>query len=95
MMLVGLRDGVGYFLLKEWDLLSSVSTVIIYEGIAADLGAGLFTWYILPDWPSTTSWLTPEEKVLKEVFGSLDRYYADISPVIDFGHATHFFRRHR
>ncbi|KAL1755540.1 major facilitator superfamily domain-containing protein [Schizophyllum commune] len=24
----------------------------------------IFTWYILPDWPSTTKWLSPEEKFI-------------------------------
>ena len=32
--------------------------------IVADGLPGIFTWYILPDWPSTTKWLSPEEKFI-------------------------------
>jgi hypothetical protein len=38
--------------------------ILIYlEGVGASF-VGCFTWMILPDWPSSTPWLTPEEKVL-------------------------------
>ncbi|KIM44203.1 hypothetical protein M413DRAFT_443232 [Hebeloma cylindrosporum] len=37
--------------------------LLLIEGVAS-CGAALVTWMILPDWPSTTSWLTPEEKFL-------------------------------
>ncbi|KAG5652487.1 hypothetical protein H0H81_004843 [Sphagnurus paluster] len=37
--------------------------LLLIEGVASCFAA-LFTWMILPDWPSTTSWLTPEEKFI-------------------------------
>lgn len=36
--------------------------LLLIEGVGASF-VGLLTWYILPDWPTTTSWLTPEERV--------------------------------
>ncbi|VDB86682.1 unnamed protein product [Peniophora sp. CBMAI 1063] len=37
--------------------------LLLIEGVGASF-VGLLTWYILPDWPSTTSWLTPEERFI-------------------------------
>ncbi|PPQ68912.1 hypothetical protein CVT26_001849 [Gymnopilus dilepis] len=37
--------------------------LLIIEGVGSS-AAALVTWMILPDWPATTSWLTPEEKFL-------------------------------
>ncbi|KAI5119148.1 hypothetical protein M0805_005227 [Coniferiporia weirii] len=37
--------------------------LLLIEGVASSF-AGLFTWMILPDWPATTKWLTPEETFL-------------------------------
>ncbi|KDR72894.1 hypothetical protein GALMADRAFT_228582 [Galerina marginata CBS 339.88] len=37
--------------------------LLLIEGVAS-CAAALITWTILPDWPTTTSWLTPEEKFL-------------------------------
>ncbi|THH19142.1 hypothetical protein EW146_g1970 [Bondarzewia mesenterica] len=37
--------------------------LLLIEGVGSSF-AGLFAWMILPDWPSTTSWLTPEEKFI-------------------------------
>ncbi|KAH8827214.1 major facilitator superfamily domain-containing protein [Flagelloscypha sp. PMI_526] len=37
--------------------------LLIIEGVASSFAA-LFTWMILPDWPATTKWLTPEERAL-------------------------------
>lgn len=37
--------------------------LLIIEGAASSFAA-LFTWKILPDWPGTTMWLTPEERFL-------------------------------
>lgn len=36
--------------------------LLLIEGVASSF-VGLFAWIFLPDWPSTTSWLTPEERV--------------------------------
>ncbi|KAL0062051.1 hypothetical protein AAF712_011129 [Marasmius tenuissimus] len=35
--------------------------LLLIEGVGSCFVA-LFTWKILPDWPSTTKWLTPEER---------------------------------
>ncbi|KAF8151783.1 major facilitator superfamily domain-containing protein [Crassisporium funariophilum] len=37
--------------------------LLLIEGVASCFVA-LFTWMILPDWPATTKWLTPEERFL-------------------------------
>jgi MFS family permease len=37
--------------------------LFLIEGIGSSF-VGLFTWFIMPDWPSTTKWLTPEERLL-------------------------------
>ncbi|KAH8110031.1 MFS general substrate transporter [Phellopilus nigrolimitatus] len=37
--------------------------LLLIEGVASAF-AGCFTWMILPDWPSTTKWLTQEEMYL-------------------------------
>ncbi|KAK0187187.1 major facilitator superfamily domain-containing protein [Armillaria mellea] len=37
--------------------------LLLIEGIASSFVA-CFTWMILPDWPSTTKWLTPEERFI-------------------------------
>ncbi|KAF8237297.1 MFS general substrate transporter [Tricholoma matsutake] len=37
--------------------------LLLIEGIGSSFAA-CFTWMILPDWPSTTKWLTPEEKFI-------------------------------
>ncbi|KAF8905904.1 major facilitator superfamily domain-containing protein [Mucidula mucida] len=37
--------------------------LLIIEGVGSSFVA-CFTWYILPDWPATTSWLTPEERFI-------------------------------
>ncbi|GLB42918.1 putative major facilitator superfamily protein [Lyophyllum shimeji] len=37
--------------------------LLLIEGIGSCFVA-CFTWMVLPDWPSTTSWLTPEEKFI-------------------------------
>ncbi|KAK1222249.1 hypothetical protein PQX77_014882 [Marasmius sp. AFHP31] len=37
--------------------------LLLIEGVASSF-AGCFAWYFLPDWPSTTSWLTPEERFI-------------------------------
>ncbi|KAJ7736741.1 major facilitator superfamily domain-containing protein [Mycena maculata] len=37
--------------------------LLLIEGVVAS-GVGCFTWMVLPDWPSTTSWLTPEERFI-------------------------------
>ncbi|KAJ6618005.1 major facilitator superfamily domain-containing protein [Mycena sp. CBHHK59/15] len=37
--------------------------LLLIEGVGASF-VGCFTWMILPDWPSTTTWLTPEEKFI-------------------------------
>lgn len=37
--------------------------LFLIEGLASSF-AGLFAWMILPDYPSTTKWLTPEERIL-------------------------------
>ena len=36
--------------------------LLLIEGVAS-IFVGCFTWLVLPDWPSTTMWLTPEERV--------------------------------
>ena len=36
--------------------------LLLIEGVASSI-VGCFTWLVLPDWPSTTMWLTPEERV--------------------------------
>ena len=36
--------------------------LLLIEGAASSF-VGLFAWIFLPDWPSTTSWLTAEERV--------------------------------
>lgn len=36
--------------------------LLLIEGVSSSF-VGLFAWIFLPDWPSTTSWLTPEERV--------------------------------
>jgi hypothetical protein len=35
----------------------------LIEGVASSF-LGFFTWMILPDWPSTTKWLSEEEQIL-------------------------------
>ncbi|KAF8063345.1 major facilitator superfamily domain-containing protein [Lyophyllum atratum] len=37
--------------------------LLLIEGVGSCFVA-CFTWMILPDWPSTTKWLTPEEKFI-------------------------------
>ncbi|KAJ6590694.1 major facilitator superfamily domain-containing protein [Mycena vulgaris] len=37
--------------------------LLLIEGVGASF-VGMWTWIILPDWPTTTSWLTPEEKFI-------------------------------
>lgn len=37
--------------------------LFLIEGLASSF-VGLFAWMILPDYPSTTMWLSPEERVL-------------------------------
>lgn len=37
--------------------------LFIIEGVGSSF-LGCFTWYFLPDWPSTTKWLTEEEQIL-------------------------------
>ena len=37
--------------------------LLLIEGVGSSF-AGFFTWMILPDWPSTTKWLTEEETFL-------------------------------
>ncbi|KAJ7695351.1 major facilitator superfamily domain-containing protein [Mycena rosella] len=37
--------------------------LLLIEGVGAS-AVGCFTWMILPDWPNSTSWLTPEEKFI-------------------------------
>ena len=37
--------------------------LLLIEGVMSSFVA-LFTWYILPDWPATTSWLSDEETFL-------------------------------
>ncbi|KAK0218770.1 major facilitator superfamily domain-containing protein [Armillaria fumosa] len=37
--------------------------LLLIEGVASSFVA-CFTWMILPDWPSTTKWLTPEERFI-------------------------------
>ncbi|ODN99557.1 nicotinamide mononucleotide permease [Cryptococcus wingfieldii CBS 7118] len=37
--------------------------LFIIEGTASSF-LGFFTWYFMPDWPSTTKFLTPEERLL-------------------------------
>lgn len=37
--------------------------LLIIEGVASS-AAACVAWYFLADWPSTTRWLTPEEKIL-------------------------------
>ncbi|TYJ55252.1 hypothetical protein B9479_004082 [Cryptococcus floricola] len=37
--------------------------LFIIEGAASSF-LGCFTWYFMPDWPSTTKFLTPEERLL-------------------------------
>lgn len=39
------------------------SSLQIIEGCASSF-LGFFTWYIMPDWPSTTKFLSPDERVL-------------------------------
>ena len=36
--------------------------LLLIEGVVTSF-VGCFTWFILPDWPSTTKWLTDEERV--------------------------------
>ncbi|KAJ7641466.1 major facilitator superfamily domain-containing protein [Roridomyces roridus] len=43
--------------------LSGWRWLLLIEGVVASF-VGCFTWTILPDWPSTTSWLTQEEKFI-------------------------------
>ncbi|ETW78559.1 major facilitator superfamily [Heterobasidion irregulare TC 32-1] len=37
--------------------------LLLIEGVSSSF-VGLFAWIFLPDWPSTTSWLTPEERFI-------------------------------
>ncbi|WVW80803.1 hypothetical protein I302_102790 [Kwoniella bestiolae CBS 10118] len=37
--------------------------LFIIEGVGSSF-VGCFTWYFMPDWPSTTKFLTPEERLL-------------------------------
>ncbi|KAI0317731.1 major facilitator superfamily domain-containing protein [Amylostereum chailletii] len=37
--------------------------LLLIEGVAASF-VGCFAWLILPDWPATTKWLTPEERFI-------------------------------
>ncbi|KAJ7487834.1 major facilitator superfamily domain-containing protein [Mycena latifolia] len=43
--------------------LSGWRWLLLIEGVGASF-VGCFTWMILPDWPSTTSWLSAEEKFI-------------------------------
>ncbi|KAJ7471892.1 major facilitator superfamily domain-containing protein [Mycena latifolia] len=43
--------------------LSGWKWLLLIEGVGASF-VGCFTWLILPDWPSTTPWLTEEEKFI-------------------------------
>ncbi|KAK8850548.1 hypothetical protein IAR55_004466 [Kwoniella newhampshirensis] len=37
--------------------------LFLIEGVGSSF-LGFFTWFIMPDWPSTTKFLTPEERIL-------------------------------
>ncbi|PBK59974.1 MFS general substrate transporter [Armillaria solidipes] len=52
--------------------------LLLIEGVASSFGA-CFTWMILPDLPSTTKWLTPEERIgRKPLLGILRLAYEGI-----------------
>lgn len=61
--LAATRDGNGSScVLLLTDVINHTDNQLI-EGLASSF-AGLFAWLILPDYPSTTKWLTPEERIL-------------------------------
>lgn len=51
---MGFRHVLGMIIRWRW--------LLLIEGVASSF-VGLFAWYFLPDWPATTKWLSPEEKV--------------------------------
>ncbi|KAK7036710.1 hypothetical protein VNI00_011375 [Paramarasmius palmivorus] len=59
----GLLAGVITDNLKYARGLEGWQWLLLIEGVASS-AAGCVTWYFLPDWPSTTTWLTPEERFI-------------------------------
>jgi MFS family permease len=54
-VITGNLDGVRSLAGWQW--------LFLIEGVAT-CGVGLVTWYFMPDWPSTTKWLTEGERIL-------------------------------
>ncbi|KAK7041458.1 hypothetical protein VNI00_009324 [Paramarasmius palmivorus] len=59
----GLLAGVITDKLKYTRGLQGWQWLLLIEGVGSCFAA-CFTWFILPDWPSTTKWLTPEERLI-------------------------------